>query len=594
MKEKVAKRWQTFKHVDAAAKYKEHLLKVISTTRVLGNPKPIDVRKIYTDAYFYEKLNAQRRFPGTLHELKALPLESFRQEKRVPAQDVAQTRANLFILGKPGAGKTTFLKFLAVEACHSNHSRTPIFISLKEWSDTSLSLTSFLERSFTSLGFPESQDAGIFLEALLSSGKALVLLDGLDEINEWNSKRAVAISEIANFAKRYLNCQICLTCRLAATDYSFEQFSYMEIADFNRPQQRRFIKQWFGGESGKLTAFQKGWRSSRQRSLREIGRTPLLLALICLAFEENLDFPGRTVDLYKDALEALLKKWDTSRNIRRDDFYKQLPLARKEHLLEQIAAHFYFNKAQVFSENDLIEVVLQFLRRMPDARDATRDNAESVVLAVAAQHGLLVEIISGIYGFSHLTFQEFFTARFVVSNHQSENLLTSLSDIGMADQKWREVIIFTASLLPSADELFDRMLAALMRQRDSHKGLRSLLKIIEIPFREQKGALSQIEASPPLTVAEFRQVSDHILSIWKFLEGKSKQDYGALQVRVRAAKELIERRPQFAAQLLGGYSANPEIIISYFYSCRLIIECLEVSLTSRRENIIDLVMQAKN
>lgn len=586
---KVRNRWHSFKHQQAASEYRIHLLTVIGSTKVLGNPTPIEVEKIYTDVYFHEKLNAQRRFPGTLRELKAVSLESLQQHARVPAKEVAASNRNLFILGKPGAGKTTFLKYLAVQACKEGRTRTPLFISLKEWSDAAIPLIDFIERSFVICGFPEELDAKAFVETLLASGSALVLLDGLDEINEWQSKRAIAVTEISNFAKRYIKSQICMTCRLAASDYSFDRFDYVEIADFNRVQQGRFIEQWFGTESEKLKRFSKGWRSPHQRGLREIGRTPLLLALICLAYEETLEFPTRRVDLYKEAIEALLKKWDSTRNIRRDDFYKQLPVARKEHLLEQIAAHFYLDGAQIFPLDELEKETLKFLKQLADTRDATIDNARAVVNAVAAQHGLLVERVAGIYSFSHLTFQEFFTARYI-SQTNSEKMLRSIADKGISDQKWREVLLFTASLLPSADVLFKHLVDSLRSLRASHQGVRRLVHVLSLPLREQKDALARLERPLPLTVAEFRKVSEHVEAMWAFLENKSKSDYGQVQLRMKVARDLLSKRPAFAAELLGGYAADPDGLLSYLYGCRLLIECLEVSMTTMRESVVDSVL----
>lgn len=587
--DKVKSRWRSFKHDQAAANYKNHLLSIIGTTKILGNPTPIDVQHIYTDVFFHEKLSAQRRFPSSVQELKNVSLESLRQTKRVSAFHVAASQRNLYILGKPGAGKTTFLKYLAVQACMDDRARTPIFISLKEWSDAAVPLVDFMERTFAQCGFPDALDTKAFVETLLDSGSALVLLDGLDEINEWQSKRSIAIAEITGFAKRFLKCQICLTCRVAATDYSFDHFDYVEIADFNRVQQKRFIRQWFSGDDGKLSRFLAGWRNAHQRGLREIGSTPLLLALICLAYDETLEFPARRVDLYKEALEALLKKWDSSRNIRRDDFYKSLPVARKEHLLEHIAAHYFFDEAQIFTADDVAKQVLVFLQQLPDTKTATLDNAKAVVNALAAQHGLLVERVVGVYSFSHLTFQEFFTARFA-SQINSEKLLHSIAKRGIFDQKWREVLLFTASLLPSADVLLENLLENLSKIRETHQGVRRLLAVLELPFREQKQTLGLVKRAPPLTASEFRQVSDHIHAMWRFLENKSKSDYGNVQIRAKATKDLLEKRPQFAAELLGGYSADPEGLLSYLYGCRLLIECLEVSMTTKRARVVEQIL----
>lgn len=60
--------------------------------------------------------------------------------------------------------------------------------------------------------------------------------------------------------------------------------------------------------------------------------TPLLLVLLCLAYEENLTFPQNRSELYKDAIQALLKKWDTSRGIQRDEIMAGSISANYQHV----------------------------------------------------------------------------------------------------------------------------------------------------------------------------------------------------------------------------------------------------------------------
>jgi predicted NACHT family NTPase len=44
------------------------------------------------------------------------------------------------------------------------------------------------------------------------------------------------------------------------------------------------------------------------------------------------------------------------------------------------------------------------------------ENSEAVLDALEAQHGLLIERAKGIYSFSHLTFQEYFAAQFLINS----------------------------------------------------------------------------------------------------------------------------------------------------------------------------------
>ncbi len=71
--------------------------------------------------------------------------------------------------------------------------------------------------------------------------------------------------------------------------------------------------------------------------IKQLAASPLLLTLLCLAFEESGDFPANRSELYKEGLDALLKKWDAKRGIQREQIYKKLSVQRKEDLLSKIA-----------------------------------------------------------------------------------------------------------------------------------------------------------------------------------------------------------------------------------------------------------------
>ena len=167
-------------------------------------------------------------------------------------------------------------------------------------------------------------DAEQFVRALLSKGEAIVLFDGLDEVSGESGRRAEIIRELTIFAREFVDTSIIVTCRIAATDYSFDRFKYVEIADFDAGQQLDFVAKWYAQHESSHGKFLDGWNSSEGDRFRDLARTPLLLALLCLAFDETLKFPTRRVELYQEAFNALLRKWDSSRGISRDVVYKNL------------------------------------------------------------------------------------------------------------------------------------------------------------------------------------------------------------------------------------------------------------------------------
>ena len=59
-------------------------------------------------------------------------------------------------------------------------------------------------------------------------------------------------------------------------------------------------------------------------------------------------FPARRVDIYEEALDALLKKWDDSRGIQRGSLYKTLSLGRKRQMFARIAYNAFVRSEIVF------------------------------------------------------------------------------------------------------------------------------------------------------------------------------------------------------------------------------------------------------
>ena len=451
------KKWRSFQWKDAEAKYRARLREQHSTTRLFGNPKLIVIEDIFTDIYVLDRPTAFQRYDLVQLQNQSLRLEiSLLREQRRPALDIAATEKRLYILGKPGAGKTTFLKFLTLQACAGKIRKTPIFVSLKEWADSGLELIPFLVHVFEICAFP---DAEAFIEHLLGKGGALVLFDGLDEVNQEGDQRAKMILTLTNFAKRYPETQICLTCRIAATDYSFTQFTYLEISNFDERQIQLFAAKWFEDEQNKLDRFLVELNKPENEGLRELGQTPLLLALLCLTFDEIGHFPLRRMDLYKEAIDALLRKWDASRGIRRDEVYHGLSIVRKEQMFARIAAQNFEAGTYFIRQDTLTAQINHYIQQLPtvDVGDTGPPDGEAILKAVEAQHGILVERAHGIYSFSHLTFQEYFTARYIVEN-AAYGAITRLIQHHVTDSRWHEVFLLIASMLDNADYFIDSLL----------------------------------------------------------------------------------------------------------------------------------------
>jgi predicted NACHT family NTPase len=445
-------KWKRLNWAKSESAYKRRLIDLYSSTKLLGNPKPIQLDRIYTDVFVLDQITAYRRLQideksGSLRESTGLPPKIIRK----PLLEIVRDRVRVYVLGKPGAGKSTFLKTLCLLCCKGEIPRTPVFISLKEWHDSGMSLEQFIRDEFRVCGFPNSE---LFAEHLLSTGNAMLLLDGLDEVPPENDARQKAITALTRLSRQYPTAQMILTCRIAAAEYSFDQFDYFEIADFTEEQQLDFVSKWYATAESARQRFLAQWAHSDNEGLRDLARTPLLLALLCLAFDETLSFPKRRVELYQEATNALLRKWDASRGIRRDDLYKTLSYIRREQLLGRVAAKTFLKSEVFFPVQRATDIIDEYLDQLPP-RDASKTtDAIDLLKAVEAQHGLLVERAIGIYSFSHLTLHEYFAARNLVETAHTGVLHTAIQEHFFEDS-WREVFLMAASLMDDATPLFD-------------------------------------------------------------------------------------------------------------------------------------------
>lgn len=96
--------------------------------------------------------------------------------------------------------------------------------------------------------------------------------------------------------------------------------------------------------------------------------------------------------------------------------------------------------------------------------------------AIEAQHGIFVERAKGIYSFSHLTFQEYFTAKYIVDNPNKRGLET-LVRTRITEDSWREVFLITTGMLDDADDF----LQSIKKRIDSfvtNPRIASLLKVV--------------------------------------------------------------------------------------------------------------------
>ncbi|KAB8335054.1 NACHT domain-containing NTPase [Scytonema tolypothrichoides VB-61278] len=424
--------------------------------RLLDKEQPIKLESIYTDIKILERVTGRRWVSLTqLHENSD---KNNIYQKRVSGVEAVERYNKLMIWGKPGSGKTTFLKWIATQCNLSQFlsNLVPIFISLKDFAQISEqpSLLDYITTQLEECGVVEPQA----VLTLLTQGRSLLLLDGLDEVRKTELNRV--LQEIRNVSTRFCANSILITCRIAALEYIPEEFTEVEVADFDHQQIIDFAAKWFQSQDT-LKAERFVQKLFANQSLGELATHPLLLTLLCLVFEEAEDFPTHSSQLYQEGVDLLLKKWDAKRGIERNQVYKQLSRQHKEDILSQIAWT-TFERGESFFKLSAIEQGIahhiQTSLEISTFLKTLQVDTKDILKSIEAQHGLLVERARGIYSFSHIIFQKYFAARKIVASppsHTQEAFQNLVSH--MSEERWREIFLLTVQMLPNPDDLLQLM-----------------------------------------------------------------------------------------------------------------------------------------
>ncbi|GAF79938.1 unnamed protein product, partial [marine sediment metagenome] len=248
----------------------------------------------------------------------------------------------LVIVGDPGSGKSTFLKYIALMLAHSflesnptialeklclpEPLPVPIFLScwdladfLKQRQQVRLStLVEFVADRLGAYDFPVSTDD---VERLLDSGNCCLLFDGLDEVPT-DAGRAAVSRLLEDCVERYVDNRFVVTSRIRAYTGGTilkGEFTRCDIQPFDADDRGEFIRNWVallfrvppedvqteGSDAGReFKGLTHGIEDSDR--IRPLAVNPLLLTVIAIVHWNRKRLPEQRVDLYDECVDVLL------------------------------------------------------------------------------------------------------------------------------------------------------------------------------------------------------------------------------------------------------------------------------------------------
>lgn len=400
------------------------------------------------------------------------PLEDSEAKERLfpTALEQAKGSARMVVVGLPGTGKSTFLEWLQVKLASveerlvlGGEQAIPLLLRVRQLDLQNLPKGAALIQKATASKERADLMPPDWLARQMKAGKVLFMLDGLDEAEPENIEKYL-LPWLFELLEQYPNCHYLISSRPVGYSRGLlrqQEFSECDLLDFDPAQIRDYARHWctavrLARNESETEARQEGEEDGdgivagfeEHPYISNLAKNPLMLSAICLVnYFEGGRLPEDRALLYQLCVEGLLHNWDLRRGIRSEfGFQEKLQACREVALAMQ---------AEDRAEWEAEQVREIFARVLDDS-----GRAAQLLEHIRYRTGLLLERRPNVFGFAHLTFQEYLAARAI---HEGNGVGIDASQLAPEydDGRWKEVIALYCGLAttPAVRDLIELLIA---------------------------------------------------------------------------------------------------------------------------------------